>query len=472
MYFYNIQEWINFNKNINENLDLETIKFQFDDFESDSDDEVYCDDEIDCDDEIINKVKKKENYNVDLSSLSKLTKLKSIKIFSISNCVFDLNTLKDCDSLEILSINCDIKPITILPKNLKEINLNRYNGDLKAFKNLEIIYCSSKSCLEDGLEECTKLKVFGDKFGFSPMNISLDKFKNAVHLEELYLSCSDKGSLKSLSLCTNLRILHIGDVSDLDSLKYLVNLEVLSISKGSESIKYLTKLKKLSIFKTDNLNYISELINLEELSVSRLTDYLEPNIFKKLFNLKFLFLHSYYEISISEFTNCKNLKKLSIDYPKDLYYIKFLINIESIIIETIKEDFSSFKYLDKCKTLRIGSIDDDISLLPLQYMKNLQVLHINRIKELQYPIVNCEQLIHTSFYCKPKNTRFLQLNKSLKNFYLDGKAYDNKYLKPLSERILNMIYFEYEYKKCEKCDKQIFVKKYDSHKPVCVDHCK
>ncbi|MGO5074155.1 leucine-rich repeat domain-containing protein [Clostridium sporogenes] len=315
--------------------------------------------------------------------------LENIKELDLHNThVEKLNAIENMISLEKLNLSgTDIQDISLLNEltNLKEVNISDTNiNDIRALENAPYI---------------KYLNI--NKTGVA----NLEYIKNMKHIEKLYVSDTkvstipDLVSLKELNI-SNCNVTNIEFISSLSKLTYLClsNVQIKGhILDNIDNIKYLKNLEYLSISGTDvvNIDVVKELINLKKLDITGCTK-INTEILSHLSNVEIIGNET---VMFADKALEKEIRELIKNYSEPIYKrqlssitklelsgkgIKDLQGLESMkdtltyldLSNNEISDISSLKELINLNKLvlhknKIGSIK------PIEYLKSLKEVDLS-----------------------------------------------------------------------------------------------
>ena len=272
-----------------------------------------------------------DQYLTDISPLGELINLK--KLILKNNKIVDLTAISKLTKLEELDLygNRGIKSIGGFENltNLRKLLLNRTMGitdigPLKECRNLEELSIqynkvSSIEALKDH-EKLLSLDISGNK------NISdLSPLLKSTKLARLLANGNKITSLEGLRNLTDLKELHVSEnkISDLSPLEKLLKLDDLDIGNNPdiESLEVFKKLINISELKMNNAKKIndftpiSSLKNLDELNLTRcnLTDI---SFLEGLNNITEMNLQQNEITDINPLINMGNLREIKLGYNR------------------------------------------------------------------------------------------------------------------------------------------------------------
>lgn len=261
--------------------------------------------------ELINlkKLILKNNKIVDVTAISKLTKLEELDLYGNKG-IKSIDGFENLTKLRKLLLNRTMGITDIAPlkecMDLEELSI-QYNkvSSIEALKNHE---------------KLLSLDISGNK------NISdLSPLFNSNKLRRLLANGNKITSLEGIRNMTDLKELHVSEnkISDLNPLEKLLNLDDLDIGNNPdiESIEVLKKLTNISEFKMNNAKKvkdftpISSLKNLDELNITRcgLTDI---SFLEGLNNITEMNLQQNEITDINPLVNMGNLREIKLGYNK------------------------------------------------------------------------------------------------------------------------------------------------------------
>lgn len=270
--------------------------------------------------------------------------------------------------------------------------------DMTELKNLDIgnlPYIDNNGLqLLSNLTNLTNLNLYGNR---QITDINFVRF--LTNLESLGLEKTEVIDISPLYFLTKLKSLVLntfGNKTDLSPIYNLTNLETINFGHTNlreyapDIFNNLTKLRKLEIGEVGiDLKQIEYLTNLEDLDLFNSVYDDNINYLKNLTNLTKLDLSSNHFTNLDTLTNLTNLKIFDVPETKvDINLILSLTNLENLrlSVDTISvSDFKMLSSLTKLKELTIALrdiIDDD--LLYLKNFPTLEILDLSQTNNITY----------------------------------------------------------------------------------------
>lgn len=303
-------------------------------------------------------------YNLSLADLQYLPNLEILRIKSSYQINVDLKGINRCDNLRILVLqNCqfnDLERIGVLI-GLEELYISSERGEgvndysplanLIALKKLSLIWtgynayneyhlkdASSISSLVN-LEELTISHVSINNYSLAAMTklkkVELTNYDAQILFDELYSSGAWQYLQHLRCYVRNMETQTLTSLSRLTNLKYLyLSIDIYGSATNLNGIENLTQLETLIIpsipYKFDNMDAIGKLTALKELRISDSADRGPLSYINNLINLTVLELGTSQDISLSQFSNLKQLETIEINFCAGMNYNNRCIDLSGV----------------------------------------------------------------------------------------------------------------------------------------------
>lgn len=329
-----------------------------------------------------------------VQSLSVLTQLKELAIYSVSDTSQSFLNLSRFENLESL----DLRWLERFQKHPEELNSI---SNLTKLRSLSIQSCKLSSC-PDFFKPLTRLNSFVFKWNVDNWNE-----KSIFKLPGSLYGLSD---LKFLTICKS--------ISEMQSVKQLTNLVALDLSANNltlvpEDLAELKSLKSLSI--SSNLlagNPIypwERLTSLASIDLSRNKISVYPTGLQQLYQLKYLNISANQIVELPPLDH--NIYELQVFAAGNNLFSKLPANISSYSnLEVLNANFCRLNELPtdlgSLKKLRILNLEGNkLKLLPTSLQGNTSLVNLNLKNNLQFD----EKSIYNVIFKTPKK-EFLWAN--------------------------------------------------------------